>query len=432
MESLSEARYCAMRERCKWYDPKVGEPQKLSDRNKSKICERCQRAGYTLKDALPTGGTHVTTSDSSAGASELCSQCGEKRLAVTQLTIRLVSGEMENTPLCEECRDRLLEQWQEHNYLAFCPPAGEEPRPLPQDEFKELFRAAKTLFKRGIAEEELIIPTLVFANRASALPRLKAIRDEFSRIQDTDTLREQFSTDFYQRFKGLTPVTLSDEVLILRWLPIFLNAVKYSETTVVKEIVIDVFMRSVDPEQVAEHYRRWLNEQGLTYDKSSRGTFSWMFSNAHLAMTVGPGKELNEGQVSRLFSSGRQLMFPPPQLVGDLYSGLKGSVNPRRFRGFAYALGGRQSGPATSPANLIPACVAWYLREQGGISDKHRLARLLNQHLLKPCRKREIGVTSDNPVWKNIDKVADSIKRVELALQESWEPHQTSVSETHT
>jgi hypothetical protein len=425
--SVTEAQYCAMGEQCKLYDSETGRAQKLSRYHKDNICSQCLREGYTPKDALPTGGTHVTTSDSSAGASELCSHCGE-RPAVSQLVI----GKIENTPLCEECRDRLIEQWQEHNYLTYFPPASEEPRPLPQDVFRELFRAAKTLFKRGIAKEELIIPTLVFANRASALPKLKAIRDQFSRIEDTGILREQFSSDFYRRFKGLTPVIVSDEVLILGRLPIFLNAVKYAGTTVVKEIVIDVFMRSVKPEQVAEHYRRWLNEEGLAYDESSQGTFSWEFSNAHLAMTVGPGKELNEDQVSRFSSSGRQLMFPPPQLVAELYSSLKGSVNSQRFRGFAYALEGRQSGPAASPDNLIPACVAWYLREPGGISDKHRLARLLNQHLLAPCGKREIGVTPDNAIWKNIDKVADSIKRVELALQESWEPHQISVSETHT
>ena len=126
-------------------------------------------------------------------------------------------------------------------------------------------------------------------------------------------------------------------------------------------------------------------------------------------------------------------MFPPPQLVAELYRSLKGSVHSKRFRGFAYALEGRQSGPTASPDNLILACVAWYLREWGGINDKHRLARLINQHVLEPCGKRLIGVTSDNAIWKktSIEKVADSIKRVELALQRSWKPSQTSVSKTH-
>jgi hypothetical protein len=189
-------------------------------------------------------------------------------------------------------------------------------------------------------------------------------------------------------------------------------------------------MRSVKPEEVAEHYERWLGREGLAYDKSSQGTFGWEFSDAYLAMTVGPGKELNEGQLARTSLTGRQLVFPPPQLVAGLYSSLKGSVNSRKFRGFAYALAGRQSGPTASPDNLIPACVAWYLRDPGGVKDKHRLVRLLNQHLLAPCGKREIGVTSDNAIWKNIDKVADSIKRVELALQNGWQPPWIRVSKT--
>jgi len=307
-----------------------------------------------------------------------------------------------------------------------------EPPPPPEVAFSELLRVARVLFANNVAEEERIIPTLAFANRASALSELKSLRDQFAKIEDNGAVREQFSTDFYQRFRGLMPVAVSDEVLILRRVPMFLNAVTYSGATVVKEVVIDVFRRSVKPEEVAERYERWLVAENLAYDESDQGTFSWAFADAYLAMTVAPGKELNEGQVARFPSSGRQLMFPPPQLVAELYRSLKGSVHRNRFRGLAYALEGRQSGHPTSPNNLIPACVAWYLREPGGISNKHKLARLINQHLLAPCGEKEIGVTSDYAIWKNIDKVANSIKRVELALQKGWEPYQTCVSETHT
>jgi hypothetical protein len=258
------------------------------------------------------------------------------------------------------------------------------------------------------------------------------MKGRFAKVEHSEDRREEFLIDFYQRFRGLIPVAVSNEVLLLRRVPMFLNAVRYPGTTVVKEIMIDVFMRSVTTDEVAEHYERWLVEEGLAYDESSQGTFGWRGSDACVAMTVGSGKELNEGQVARMSLSGRQPVFPPPQLVAALYESLKGSVNSRRFRGFAYVLGGRQSGPAASPDNLIPACVAWYLRETGGISDKHRLARLLNQHLLAPCGKTDIGVTSDNAIWKNIDKVADSIMRVELALQKGWDPRQIRVSKTHT
>jgi hypothetical protein len=189
---------------------------------------------------------------------------------------------------------------EKHGYFNLTLPTPAGPRPLPEDVFKELFGAARTLFKRSIAEEELIIPTLAFANRASGLPELKALSGQFAKIGDSSAVREQLLNDFYQKFRGLTPVAVSDEVLILRSVPMFLNAVRYSGTTVVKEVVIDVFMRSVKPEEVAEHYERWLVEKGLTYERSSQGTLAWELSDAYLAMTVGPGKELNEGQVARI------------------------------------------------------------------------------------------------------------------------------------
>jgi hypothetical protein len=421
-----------MGERCKLYDVETGRAQKLGRYHKDDICGRCARAGFVPEDALPTGGTHPTTSNFLDGASDLCRQCNT-RPAVSQIVIsKEGEGETENTPLCEECRIRLTALLQEEGWMPYLPPAGEEPNSPPEDLFEELFCASRALLNSAIAKEDLIIPTLAFANRASVFPELQSLRDRFAKIEDSFEVREQFSSDFYRRFKGLVPVSVSDGILVLRRVPLYLDVTTYPGSTVIKEIVIDVFRRSVKPGEVAEHYERLLTRQGLASDKSSEGVFSWGFSDAYLAMRVGPGKQLNEGQVARRSSSGRQLMFPPPQLVGELYESLKGSVNSKRFRGIAYALEGRQSGPVASPDNLIPACVAWYLRERGRISDKRRLVRLINQHLLAPCGKREIGVTSDNAIWRNIEKVAGSIMRVEFALQETWVPRQTSVSETHT
>jgi hypothetical protein len=63
---------------------------------------------------------------------------------------------------------------------------------------------------------------------------------------------------------------------------VFLNAVRYAGTAVVEEVAIDVFMRSVTTDEVAEHYERWLVEEDLAYDESSQGTFGWRFSDAYL------------------------------------------------------------------------------------------------------------------------------------------------------
>jgi hypothetical protein len=402
-----------MGERCTQARFLGGKPNRVRSTSNSDLCDRCLQEGYTSEDA-PTSHSKPVPNEQAEEELLGCAICGKPAVA-----------SYGDAYFCE----KHWEQLHEEGFISFFPPVNEPPPP-PEEAFSELFRVARVLFANNVAEEEQIIPTLAFANRASTLSELKALRDQFAKIEDNGALREQFSADFYQRFRGLMPVAVSDEVLILRRVPMFVNAVRYSGATVVKEVVIDVFMRSVTPDEVAERYERWLVEEGLAYEKSSQGTFGWEFSDFYLAMTVGSGRELNAGQVARMSLSGRQPVFPPPLLVAALYESLKGSVNSRRFRGFAYALGGRQSGRAASPDNLIPACVAWYLREPGGISEKHRLASLLNQHLLAPCGKRDVGVTSDNALWKNIDKVADSIKRVELAMQKSWSPRQTHVSKT--
>jgi hypothetical protein len=46
--------------------------------------------------------------------------------------------------------------------------------------------------------------------------------------------------------------TERNEALILRRVPMFLSTVTYPGTTVVKEVVIDVFRRSVKREEVAD------------------------------------------------------------------------------------------------------------------------------------------------------------------------------------
>ena len=180
-----------MGEQCKLYDSETGRAQKLSRYHKENICGRCLREGYTPSDAQPTDDTHATTPRSSTGASELCSQC-RKNPAITQLVLEK-DGKKENTPLCEGCQNRLIEQVQEHGYFTYLPPGGEESRPPPEEVFEELFRAGTTLLKSDIAEEDLIIPTLAFANRASALPELKTLRDQFAKIEDSGTPLGQFS-----------------------------------------------------------------------------------------------------------------------------------------------------------------------------------------------------------------------------------------------
>lgn len=115
-----------------------------------------------------------------------------------------------------------------------------------------------------------------------------------------------------------------------------------------------MFLRSVKPEVIAEHYRQALIREGIPYGESNAGSFDWDFPGVCFSMTFHPGNKLNAGKARRFSARGAQVTFPPPELLAELYAGLKGSVNKQRFRGFAYALGGRQSGKPAWPDNPIP------------------------------------------------------------------------------
>jgi len=101
---------------------------------------------------------------------------------------------------CEEDWERLHE---ERVISVFS--SVNEPPPPPEEAYGELFRAARVLFAERAGEGERIIPPLAFANRASALPELKTLRDQFAKIEDSGTPLEQFSVDFYQRLEGQYP-----------------------------------------------------------------------------------------------------------------------------------------------------------------------------------------------------------------------------------
>jgi len=237
MGSVIEARYCAMGERCKLYDAVSGKAQKLGRYYKGTICDQCRAAGYHPEDA-PSFDSKPTADKDATTQIARCAKCGE-----------LAVGGYGESYFCEAH----WEQLHSEGVIDVFSPIVEPPQP-PEKSFSELFRAARVLFAYNVIEEEQIVPTLAFANRASALPELQSVKGRFAKVGDSDERREEFLIYFYQRFRGLIPVAVSNEVLLLRRGPMFLNAVRYPGTTVVKEIMIDVFMRSVTTDEVAEHY----------------------------------------------------------------------------------------------------------------------------------------------------------------------------------
>jgi hypothetical protein len=114
-----------MGERCTQYRY-LGEPHKLRSTSSAELCERCMQEGYTPEDA----------------------------------PVLTPSAPRQEGPIADL---RL-------------PPVDESPLPA-EGVFSEVIRAAKVLFQENITDEELIIPTLAYANQASALSELKIMRE---------------------------------------------------------------------------------------------------------------------------------------------------------------------------------------------------------------------------------------------------------------
>jgi len=128
-----------MGERCTQYRF-LGEPMRLRSTSSSALCDRCIQERYTLADA-PTLSPHAPPKEGP---------------------------------------------------FAGLLPVDESPQPA-EEVLGEVIRAAKVLFKENITDEEVIIPTLAFANQASALSVLETVRKGFAATVDDPEHREEFA-----------------------------------------------------------------------------------------------------------------------------------------------------------------------------------------------------------------------------------------------
>jgi hypothetical protein len=143
--------YCAMRERCVRYDPQTGRSQELSRYNTDDVCYGCREAGYRPED-LPTASSDQPLAQRCPDREiEACAKCGEPA----------VSG-YGDIYFCEKHWNQIHSD----GVTAVFPHVDDEPITPPEEQFEELFHAARTLFRYGVTEELKTIPTLVFAEQA--------------------------------------------------------------------------------------------------------------------------------------------------------------------------------------------------------------------------------------------------------------------------
>jgi hypothetical protein len=330
---------------------------------------------------------------------------------------------LQTSHLCEQCR--------------------KEESPPTEQRFEELFKAARTLFKEGVGQEDLIIPTLAFANDASqdipafwaapeedhevplpgpvAAPRetqeaqetqedmsvlekkrLMALLERLAercRSEKAQLVREkQLLVDaegdaeawesrvagFIREFDNMRPVRIVDGILFLERLPISIGINRFSPESDVK-VSIKVYghPRPAKPEEARALYEKELSNAGISESQTQmqHADMRFVFLNpSSLIINIGPKLNLVDEQAA---AQSRASYYPHPWLVQEFYRALLGRPSKE---GFARYLTGRQRGGAPEAHTLIPACVAYYLRAYlaayGEKHDRKKIHRLLNRHVL--------------------------------------------------
>jgi hypothetical protein len=148
---------------------------------------------------------------------------------------------------CGECHDHFLSGV----VPRICEPWDADPTP-PEERYSELFRAAETVWRAGIADENQIIPTLVFAARSFELQNLGAIREQLARVEVGSERLIELKGMFRRAFDTFEIVGIHDGVPIVYSKPFKLRAHAYPETGIVEKVVIEVYRRSAKGEDIAK------------------------------------------------------------------------------------------------------------------------------------------------------------------------------------
>ena len=365
-------------------------------------------------------------------------------------------------------------------YLSpFCRECVQKVLPPPEQRFEELFKAARVLFREGITEEDQIIPTLTLANDiGDAIQTFRAAKGLLSRAredlescepeiddsvpfrveptpdeienmlssvencsreiaglvrekeqlvrarEDTETW-ESKATEFIRKYGNLRPVEVVDGILVLERLPVSIEIGRCPSNEIRMEAMIKVYRhpRPAKPEHVATLYEKTISAAGIPFSDAC-GSISFRFGGGYLLMVVG----VDAGTRRHIESSG-----DPPERDLDLEP-LFAFPHPRHVQGFHQMvleepskegtryLTSRERGRAPAADNLIPACVAFFLREYGQISGRKRIHQLLNKHVLceRTWKRRlpEDGYSSSetNQLWRDVGKVRHQLISTEHRL----------------
>lgn len=291
--------------------------------------------------------------------------------------------------------------------------------------------AADALLEGGYARENMIVATLVFAAYATEDSRIEELKNSLAFLdQNSDKakcLRNRLSSI-------LAPVgvwTIAGDVPIVRRDPMrvsygrapeearFVDGVTDHEQRIAKvgRVSIEIFEVSVKREEVVAEYREALKMFGLEEGSSEEGSIGWQAVAGVIHMTVHPCWTDPSGRmITRHIENGleyRRLLFPAAELVGEMYSVLRGSRGNGSFPGIGFELAGRRTRQPDAKTT-VPACAAWFLAGEESSPEyatKVRVCDTLNKQLLRPHGLAEVhaGTGPFNQLWRDVRKHASAL-----------------------
>jgi hypothetical protein len=346
--------------------------------------------------------TLSTVSLTEEGKTDPCASCGEPG-------VNRLKTEVDDVPLCGACSDRL----RSGEAVGYFVPTEAEPPPPHEERFGALFEAARVLIEQGSAEEDQIIPTLAFANEmGQGLVNLLSIRHRLVEASGDSEEWERVSDEFVGRYGSLRPVRIADGVVILERLPVSMRIETGPDEGAPEGIDITVHKhrRLAKPEHVAQLYERVMSDANVPHDEQRTGQLSFDFSARGLVITVHNGTVAERLKRRSPEFRSKTASFPHPRLVREFYRMLLGSSS---GDGFARHLAERRRGAPPFADNLIPACVAFYLRNYGKINSRGEDHRLINEHVLRDTHKSlpldTIGSSETNQLWTGVGRVGQAL-----------------------
>ena len=193
------------------------------------------------------------------------------------------------------------------------------------EEHEELFRAASNLIAKNVTDEDVIIPTLVFAAHSRTRPLLRHIRDRFAEVEEGSEVWRDLENQFINSFDTLGPISVKAGALFLRARPLAVLAYgPGSPGGLVEYITIDVYARSlssVDPEVVEEHYKQALARSGVSQSPYGLGLDEVWYPDRVRIMVSPPRPRIYAPSANFVGDrSGEQHAFPLPSRVRDHYA----------------------------------------------------------------------------------------------------------------